>query len=128
MQRRDALRQILSTLALGAAALPAAHAHGTPKPRHGGVVQVANDLTFELVPDAQGATLHLMDHEQALPAKGITGQLTVLQGAQKTEVTLQEAGDNRLRASGVRLGKGDKVVAVLNNVRGRTLTVRYTLR
>jgi hypothetical protein len=128
MHRRHALFFTGLTLTLSTVAPPLAQAHGTPKPRHGGIVQVANDLTFELVADAEGATLHLMDHEQALPAQGITGKLTVLQGAQKTELALREAGENRLRVTGVRLGKGDKVVAVLNNVRGRTLTVRYTLR
>jgi hypothetical protein len=43
-------------------------------------------------------------------------------------VDVKEAGDNKLRATGVKLGKGDKVVAVLNNVEGKTVTVRFTVK
>ena len=37
-------------------------------------------------------------------------------------------GGNTLRATGIKLGKGDKVVAVLNNVEGKTVTVRFTVK
>lgn len=60
--------------------------------------------------------------------EGSGAKLTVLQGSNKTEVDVKEAGDNKLRATGVKLGKGDKVVAVLNNVEGKTATVRFTVK
>lgn len=41
---------------------------------------------------------------------------------------VKEAGDNKLRATGVKLAKGDKVVAVLNNVEGKTATVRFAVK
>lgn len=103
-------------------------AHGDAKPLHGGIVQLANDLSFELVAQADGATIHLMDHGKPMASKGITGKLTVLQGSNKIEVDIKEAGDNTLRVMGVKLGKGDKLVASLGNVGGKNMTVRFTIR
>ena len=115
-------------LALSALGFNAALAHGAGEPQHGGIVQVANDVNFELVVEADGATIYLVDHDEPMSSKGISGKLTVLQGAKKVEVDVKEAGDNKLRATGVKLGKGDKVVAVLNNVEGKTATVRFTVK
>jgi hypothetical protein len=118
----------IAALALGALTLNQAMAHGGGKPQHGGVVQVANDVSFELVAETDGATIYLVDHGSPMPSKGIAGKLTVLQGSNKTEVEVRSAGDNKLRATGVKLAKGDKVVAVLNNVEGKTATVRFTVK
>ncbi|PIM51158.1 hypothetical protein CS062_21235 [Roseateles chitinivorans] len=115
-------------LVVGALTFNSALAHGAGEPRHGGIVQVANDVNFELVVDADGATLYLVDHDEPMSSKGISGKLTVLQGAKKVEVDVKEAGDNELRAIGVKIGKGDKVVAVLNNVEGKTATVRFSIK
>lgn len=103
-------------------------AHGSAKPMYGGIVQMANDLTFELVADNDGAILYLMDHGKPMSAKGITGKLTILQGSKKTDAEVKEAGDNKLRAAGVKLAKGDKLVAVLANVAGKNMTVRFTVK
>jgi hypothetical protein len=103
-------------------------AHGGAKPLHGGIVQKANDLSFELVVQADGATIYLMDHDKPMATKVITGKLTVLQGSNKIEADIKEAGDNTLRVMGVKLGKGDKLVAVLNNVSGKSMTVRFTIK
>jgi hypothetical protein len=126
MKMKQAIQ--IAALALGALTLNQAMAHGAGKPRHGGVVQVSNDVNFELVAEADGATIYLVDHDAPMSSKGIAGKLTVLQGSNKTEVDVKEAGDNKLRATGVKLGKGDKVVAVLNNVEGKTATVRFTVK
>jgi hypothetical protein len=115
-------------LALGTLTAPVAWAHGAAGPKHGGVVQVANDVSFELVGDADGATIYLVDHDAPMPSAGITGKLTVLIGSQKTEAEVKPAGDNKLKATGVKLASGAKVVAVLNNVEGQTATVRFTVK
>lgn len=117
-----------AALALGVLGMNPVLAHGSAKPQHGGIVQVANDVSFELVPEADGATIHLMDHGKPMASKGIAGKLTVLQGSNKTEVEIKDAGENRLRATGVKIGKGDKLVAVLSNVAGRNATVRFTVK
>lgn len=118
----------IAALTLCALSLNPAMAHGAGKARHGGVVQVAHDVNFELVATADGVTLYLVDHDQPMPSKGIAGKLTVLQGGKKTEADLEEAGDNQLKANGVMVSKGAKVVAVLNNVEGKTVTVRFSVK
>ena len=91
-------------------------------------MQKANDLSFELVAQADGAMIYLMDHGKPMPSKGITGKLTVLQGSNKIEADIKEASDNTLRVMGVKLGKGDKLVAALSNVGGKSMTVRFTIK
>jgi hypothetical protein len=115
-------------LVLSSLSMTPAQAHGDAKPQHGGIVQKANDLSFELVAQADGATIYLMDHDKPMSSKGITGKLTVLQASNKIEADIKEAGDNTLRVLGVKLGKGDKLVAALSNVGGRSMTVRFTIK
>ena len=85
-------------------------------------------MNFELVTEADGVTIYLVDHDEPMSSKGISGKLTVLQGGKKVEAEVKEAGENKLRAVGVKIGKGDKIVAVLNNVEGKTATVRFTVK
>ena len=115
-------------LALSAVAVNTAVAHGAGKPLHGGIVQVANDVSFELVVEADGATIYLVDHDEPMDAKGISGKLTVLKGGEKSELELKAIGDNKLRATGVKIGSGAKVVAVLNKIEGKTVTVRFSVK
>ena len=115
-------------LAISCLSMNPAQAHGDAKPQHGGIVQKANDLSFELVADADGAMIYLMDHGKPMASKGITGKLTVLQGSNKVEADIKEASDNTLRVMGVKLSKGDKLVAALGNVGGKSMTVRFTIK
>ena len=115
-------------LVLACLSINPAEAHGDAKPIHGGIVQKVNDVGFELVVQADGATIYLMDHGKPMASKGITGKLTVLQGSNKIEADIKEAGENTLRVLGVKLGKGDKLVAALSNVGGKSMTVRFTLK
>lgn len=115
-------------VALALLAAPAVQAHGDAKPLHGGIVQVANDIGFELVAEADGATLYLQDHGKPMASAGLSGKLTVLAGGQKTEAALKPAGDNRLRADGLKLASGAKVVAVVNSTKGKTTTVRFSIK
>ena len=84
-------------------ALATAHAHGDAPAKHGGIVKVANDITFELVVKPDAAELYLEDHGTAVAAKGRRGKLTVLNGTEKSEVDLKPAGGNRLEARGVKI-------------------------
>ena len=124
------LKHLISvfSLALSCLCVHTAVAHGVAKPLHGGVVQQVNDIGFELVAQPDGATIYLMDHDKPMASKGITGKLTVLQGSNKIEADIKEAGDNTLRVLGVKLGKGDKLVAALSNVGGKNMTVRFTIK
>ncbi len=124
------LKHLISvvSLALSCLYINTALAHGIAKPLHGGIVQMVNDISFELVAQPDGATIYLMDHDKPMASKGITGKLTVLQGSNKIEADIKEAADNTLRVMGVKLGKGDKLVAALSNVGGKSMTVRFTIK
>jgi len=124
------LKHLISvvSLALSCLYINTALAHGIAKPLHGGIVQMVNDIGFELVAQPDGATIYLMDHDKPMASKGISGKLTVLQGSNKIEADIKEAADNTLRVMGVKLGKGDKLVAALSNVGGKSMTVRFTIK
>jgi len=115
---------LLSLSTLGATS---ALAHGAAPASHGGVVQSANDMSFELVAIPDGALIYVVDHDDDYDAKQMSGKLTVLNGANKSEAELKAAGGNKLEAKGVSLGKGAKVVAVLTEGR-KTTTVRFTVK
>ena len=89
-------------LALGTLSFTAAHADGAAQPKRGGVVQSANHLDFELVGQADGASIYIDDHGKAMSVAGASGKLTVLNGLTKSEAELKPAGD-KLEAKGVKL-------------------------
>jgi hypothetical protein len=120
----------VSALMLGASVLvaPTAMAHGTAAPMHGGVVQTAADLSFELVATAGGAEIYIQDHGKDADASQFSGKLTVLNGAQKSEAPLAPAGAGKLEAKGITLSKGAKAVAVLTTSGKKSITVRFTVK
>jgi hypothetical protein len=114
-------------LTLSALWFNAAMAHGGAKPKHGGVVAVASDLGFELVGTPAGAAIYIEDHGKPMVPAGMTGKLTVLNGAEKSEAELVVAGD-KLEAKGVKLAAGAKVVAALTTPAKKAITVRFTVK
>lgn len=114
-------------LTLGVTGFQAAHAHGDAAARHGGVVQIASDLAFELVAQPDGAFLYIEDHGKAVPAAGLGGKLIVLNGASKTEAELKPAGD-KLEAKGVKVTSGSKVIGTVNTSDHKTVTVRFSVK
>ena len=123
------MKKLLSFVLLGQSALSfnAALAHGGAKPMHGGVVQTASELSFELVATADGTVIYVEDHGKPMAPAGLKGKLTVLNGAEKSEAALVAAGD-RLEARGVKLARGAKVVAALVTPAAKAITVRFTVR
>jgi hypothetical protein len=128
--KSKSLRYLVAAVVMSTSALAAtqAFAHGAAKAKHGGVVQSASDLSFELVPTGDGATLYVIDHDAEFDTAGTSGKLTALNGAEKSEAELKPAGGNKLEAKGVKLGKGAKVVAVLTTPAKKAITVRFTMK
>lgn len=112
--------------ALAAVALNAG-AHGDAKPLHGGTVQVAADVVYELVPQADGTALYIVDHGKPVDTAKMSGKLTVLTGTQKAEAELKPAGGNKLQAQ-VPVGSGARVVASLKAADGKTASVRFSVK
>lgn len=103
-------------------------AHGA-KARHGGIVQSAGDLAFELVARDGGTIIYVDDHGKDLPTAGATGTLTVLKGAQKTELTLEAGANNTLVVKGnARLAPGSKAVAAVTFADKKTVSVRFSIK
>lgn len=123
------VRRILSA-GLVAAALAAgpAWSHGDEKPRHGGLVQMAGETKMELVAKGDGAELYLDDHGQTIPTANLTGKLTVLSGTAKTEAKLEPAAGDKLVARGVKLSKGDKVIAVVLLADKSSASARFVVK
>ncbi|MBK9360920.1 MAG: hypothetical protein IPM99_07185 [Rubrivivax sp.] len=103
-------------------------AHGDAKPLHGGIVQVASDLQFELVPQPNGATLYVVDHDKPADTSKMSGKLTVLNGTEKSEVALRPSGANKLEAADVKIAVGSKVVASVTGANGKATTVRFSVK
>jgi hypothetical protein len=115
-------------LAASALVAPTAMAHGAAAPVHGGVVQTAADLSFELVATGEGAQIYVQDHGKDADASRFEGKLTVLNGADKSEAPLKPSSANKLEAKGVTLSKGAKAVAVLTTSSQKSITVRFTVK
>lgn len=101
-----------------------AMAHGSVKPKHGGVVAMASDLGFELVRTPTGAAIYVVNHGKPYPPAGMRGKLIVLNGADKSEAGLSVTAD-RLEATGIQLTPGATVVAALTTSAEKALTVRF---
>ena len=114
-------------VALGALSATAAHADAVAKPKRGGVVQSANHLDFELVGQADGASIYIEDHGKPVSLAGASGKLTVLSGTDKSEAELKPAGD-KLEAKGIKLASGSKVVASVTTAEKKTMSVRFTVK
>ena len=123
------IKHLLAIVALGVSSLTfdPALAHGE-KPKHGGTVQVASDLSFELVPKGDAATIYVEDHGKPFGTAGMKGKLTVLNGTEKSEAELKPTGDNRLEAQGVKLVKGSKAVASLTTEKKKAVNVRFAVK
>lgn len=117
----------VAALAAGAAFSGNVFAHGA-KPKHGGIVQSASDLAFELVSRDGVTTIYVDDHGKERPTAGASGTLTVLEGAKKTELPLEAGGNNRLVAKGdAKLAPGSKAVAAITFADKKAVSVRFSV-
>jgi uncharacterized Zn-binding protein involved in type VI secretion len=117
----------LAVMVMAVAASSNVLAHGD-KPKHGGVVQAASDLSFELVNKDGKATIYVEDHGKPVSTAGATGKLTVLNGAEKSEVPLEPAGENTLVTKGeAKLGKGAKAIAAVRFGEKKEVNVLFSV-
>ena len=105
---------------------PVAWSHGGAKPQHGGVVESKHDLSFELVREANGASLYVTEHDEETSIEGWSGQLTVLADGKKTEAAFKADGSSRLVASDIKIPDGAKVALSLKDKSQHPMTVRFS--
>jgi hypothetical protein len=121
----------LTTLALGLVTAPAAFAAGNHDhaPKFGGIVAEGKAFDAELVAKPDLITVHVSDHGKPMMTKGAKGKITMLTGADKTEVELTPAGDSRMEAKGkFNVSAGTKAVVVITPEGKSASTVRFTIR
>ena len=123
MKRLFAALLAAATLTSGAA-----WAHGDEKPRHGGIVQMSGEVKFELVARGDSAEVYLDDHGETIPAAKLSGKLTVMSGSNKSEAKLEPEGNDKLVAKGVKLVKGDKVIAIVTLADKSTSSARFVIK
>jgi hypothetical protein len=110
------LRTTLAVFTLLAAPLAAgssAHAHGSTKPQHGGIVQVTGETMFELVRKPAGVELYISEHGEAIPSSSASAKLSITSAGATREVPLAAAGGNKYVSKGVKVPTGAKVVVTL---------------
>lgn len=125
--KKQALMAILA-LAVAGTALAGGPGHDDHAPKHGGLVAPGKEADFELVAKADTLQLYLRDHGKPMDPSKAAAKVTLLAGAEKTEVELKPAGDKLEVKGSFKVAAGTKVVAVVTNS-GKTLgTARFTLK
>jgi len=118
----------VSALALSTAAFAAGDHGDEAKPRHGGVVSVMKDVSYELVATKQSMSLHVSDHGKVPDLSGAIAKLTLLTGTNKQEVDLKSDGSVLAAQGSFAVEPGTKVVAQIT-LRGKPVqSVRFTLK
>lgn len=111
-------RTAFAALAIMAAPLVAggaAHAHGSMKPQHGGIVQMTGETLFELVTTPKGVELYVSEDDEPIASSGATAKLSIASGAAKKDAPLTPAGGNKFVAKGLKVASGSKVTVTLVN-------------
>jgi hypothetical protein len=126
--KKQALMAILALGMAGGALAAGDHKHDDHAPRHGGVVAPGKEADFELVARPDALQLYMSDHGKPMDPSRAAAKLTLLAGAEKTEVELKPAGDKLEAKGSFKVAAGTKAVAVVTNA-GKTLgTARFTLK
>ncbi len=119
------------TLAVGLAATPSAFAAGSHdhSPKFGGIVAEGKAFDAELVAKSDLITVHVSDHGKPLATKGAKGKITMLTGADKTEVELMPAGESRMEAKGkFNVSAGTKAIIEITPEGKKPSTLRFAIK
>jgi hypothetical protein len=128
MKKQMALVAMRVAMTVAVAVSGNALAHGD-MPKHGGTLSSASDMNFELVNKDGKATVYVSDHGKPVDTSGATGKLTVLNGKDKTEVSLEGAGESTLASKeDAKLAKGSKAIAAITFSDKKVMNVRFAVK
>lgn len=84
-------------------------AHGVPIPKHGGLVDVGGEISFELVRQGQAVRIYIEDHGKPVPTRGAQGEL--LHGSETGPrlAVLRDAGGNTVTGQVRPFALGERV-------------------
>lgn len=95
-----------------------AYAHNSAVPKHGGIVKITGEMSFELVALENSADVYLMYDSEALDTAKMTGSLKITIAGESKTVELKPAGGNRFTAADVTIPKGSKVLVMVTEADG----------
>jgi hypothetical protein len=104
---------------------PSALSHGNLEPKHGGIVQEAHDMVFEVVREENSISLYIRDHGNDYPTANLRGSIIILASGEKTEMSLTSSGGNKMTAKAI-ISDGSKVLISVNEGDHHPVTIRYT--
>jgi len=124
LMKFDLLRTSLAALAL--IAVPATvHAHGSMKPKHGGLVQMSGETVIELATTTKGIDVYLSEEDKPTPTAGFTAKLAQTVAGKRTEAILKPAGANKLSAPGFKPAKGARLVVTVVDKNGAKIFATF---
>jgi len=132
-RRRFAVVGVLAAVA-GLAVRPIAAAPGHDhaahaKPKHGGLVKDAGELTYELLVSPTRIDVWVEEHGKPAGTSGSTAKLTLIDSASRVEVELAPAAPNRFEAKGSFAVRKGMTALLQVAVGGKEIAkIRYTLR
>lgn len=123
------IKQILSlsALAFGTVSFAAGDHGDEAKPRHGGVVSVAKDVSYELVAAKQALSLYVRDHGKPMDLAGASAKLILLSGSDKQEVDLKPEGGLFQASGSFVIAPGTKALARVKLRNNPVQSVRFAL-
>lgn len=102
---RHALCIVLTALLFSAGAV----AHGVPKPKHGGIVDVGGEMSLELVREGTQWVVYVEDHGKPMDTRGAVGDVLLNSETGRSLGVLKAQGANRLQGSLSPWRKGDRL-------------------
>ena len=118
---------LASFMAIAAAPAFAAGSHDH-SPKFGGVVVETKVGDIEIVAKPDSIKIYISDHGKAVKFEGAKAKVTLLNGAEKSEVELTPASD-KLEAKGAfKVAKGTKGIALVTLAGKPTTTARFEIK
>jgi len=104
-----------------------AFAHGDREPRHGGLLSIGGEISFELVRKGDDLVFYVDDHGTPVPTDGAIGTLEVRSGSGVRTVPVKAAGGNALSAPVVDFRTGDRLLLRAQLGSGAMLNGRFAI-
>jgi len=105
-----------------------AHEHAANTANHGGIYIKNKSMDIEVVAKTDVIQVYISDHGKPLALTGAKAKVTLLNGAEKSEVELAPAGD-KLEAKGVfKVANGTKGVVLVTREGKPGTTARFTVK
>lgn len=118
---------LAACFALSGVSAMAAGAHGH-EPKFGGVVVETKAGDLEIVAKPDAIVIYVSDHGKPMKLDGAKAKVTLLNGTDKSEVSLVPAGD-KLEAKGTfKVAKGTKGIAVVTLAGKPPATARFDVK